>query len=114
MIKANEARELVKTSDIVAERLLNWMDPQVRKLAEEGKTNFKAYTEELMVRCEGYSHNLKETPIMIKVLERLKLLGYRAEFVVEKNENRFRGLGVCDDDDHDPTPTYTKCISISW
>jgi hypothetical protein len=116
MIKASEARELVKTSDMVADRLIKWIDPQVRKLAEEGKTSFDIYNDELMVRGEGYSAVLKETPIMLKVLERLKSFGYRTEFVTQKQEVSRRMLGCMDDEDTvaNMPPSYFRYIRISW
>ena len=115
MIKANDARELVKQSDASVEMLLKWIDPQVRKLAEEGKTSFDVYHDEIMVRAEGYSASLNETPLMKKTSDKLKSFGYRVEFATNTNENRFPGLGVYDEDDYkDRPPSYTKFIRISW
>jgi len=114
MIKASEAREIVKTSEASCARLLEWIDPYVRKLAEEGKTSFSIFNEELIVRCDGYSSTLSETPLMTKMVEKLKLLGYRTELTTEKNDNTFRGLGFYDDNEPAPIPTYKKFISISW
>lgn len=114
MISASAARELVKTSDASCERLLKWIDPYVRKLAEEGKTSFDIFTEELITRSDNSFSVLKETPLMTKMVEKLKSFGYRAEFCTKKNENTFRGLGVYDDNEQPPNPTYTRYIQISW
>jgi len=115
MIKATEARELVKQSDASVEMLLKWIDLQVRKLAEEGKTSFDVYHDEIMVRGEGYSASLIETPLMKKIAEKLSTFGYRVVFVTAKQENKFPGLGVYDEDDYkDRPPSYIRHITISW
>jgi hypothetical protein len=110
MITAAEAREIAKTSDVVCERLLQMLDPKIREAAEMGKSQFDTrHVDKLQTEYQGYSRGVA-TPLMTKMVDKLKALGYTAEFASEKINYR--------EDPDEPDRTYPTAyyyfIRIRW
>ena len=107
MLSAKEAREIVESSDVEVLKVLEMFDEKIRYTAAQGKKEYFYY----MDAAEMYRGTPLAKPLVVSVIERLRALGYSAEYSFYGDSYVPRGLA---DDDGDG-PEYTNYgIVVRW
>ena len=112
MIKASEAQALVLNSAANVEKYIALIEPNIRKLANDGKRTYECYVDGLWSNMEEYRFIYAElTPIQLLVSNKLKEFGYMVRLSKSGDTYIPRGLA----DDYGEGPSHVNvCLIISW